>query len=68
MVYQRVAHYLWLKGVGKDKTFHRGAERNIQSVIELLGDRPLDEYSSSDAASYRVGSGLHRAAIMQRGW
>jgi len=45
--------YLRLKGVGKDKVFHRGAERNIQSVIELLGDRPLDEYSSSDAASYR---------------
>ena len=45
--------YLRLKGVGKDKTFHRGAERNVQSVVELLGDRPLDEYSSSDAASYR---------------
>ena len=45
--------YLRLKGIGKDKTFHRGAERNIQSVVELLGDRPLDEYSSSDAASYR---------------
>ena len=45
--------YLRLKGIGKDKTFHRGAERNIQSVIDLLGDRPLDEYSSSDAASYR---------------
>ena len=45
--------YLRLKVVGKDKAFHRGAERNIQSVIELLGDRPLDEYSSSDAASYR---------------
>ena len=45
--------YLRLKGVGKDKTFHRGAERNIQSVIELLGGRPLDEYSSSDAASFR---------------
>ena len=45
--------YLRLKGIGKDKTFHRGAERNIQSVIHLLGDRPLDEYSSSDAATYR---------------
>ena len=45
--------YIRLKGVGKDKTFHRGAERNVQSVIELLGDRPLDEYSSSDAAAYR---------------
>ena len=29
--------YLSLKGVGKDKTFHRGAERNIQSVIDVLG-------------------------------
>ena len=45
--------YLRLKGVGKDKVFHRGAERNVESVIELLGDRPLDEYSSSDAAYYR---------------
>ena len=45
--------YLRLKGVGRDKTFHRGAERNIKSVIELLGDRPLGEYSSSDAATYR---------------
>ena len=45
--------YLRLKGIGKDKTFHRGAERNVQSVIDVLGDRPLDEYVSSDAAAYR---------------
>ena len=45
--------YLRLKGVGKDKVFKRGAERNIQSVMDVLGDRPLDEYSSSDAAAYR---------------
>ena len=45
--------YLRLKGSNKDKVFHRGAERNAQSVIVLLGDRPLDEYSSSDAAAYR---------------
>ena len=45
--------YLRLKGVGKDKVFKRGAERNIQSVIEVLGDRPLDGYASSDAAAYR---------------
>ena len=45
--------YLRLKGVGKDKVFHRGAERNMQSVIDVLGDRPVDEYASSDAASYR---------------
>ena len=45
--------YLRLKGSNKDKVFHRGAERNVQSVIDVLGDRPVDEYASSDAASYR---------------
>ena len=45
--------YLRLKGVNKDTTFHRGAERNIRSVVDELSDRPLDEYSSSDAAAYR---------------
>jgi integrase len=45
--------YLRLKGVGKDKVFKRGAQRNVQSVIDVLGDRPLDEYSSSDAANFR---------------
>ena len=39
--------YLRLKGVGKDKIFQRGAERNVQSVIDVLGDRPVDEYASS---------------------
>jgi hypothetical protein len=45
--------YLRLKGAGKDKVFKRGAERNIQSVVDVLGDRPLDEYASSDAANFR---------------
>ena len=45
--------YLRLKGVGKGKVFHRGAERNIQTVIDVLGDRPVDAYSFSDAASLR---------------
>jgi integrase len=45
--------YLKLKGVNKDKTFYMGAKRNIKYVIDLLGDRPLDNYSSSDAASFR---------------
>ena len=58
--------YLRLKGVNKDKTFRRGAERNIQSVIDVLGDRPLDEYSSSDAAMYRdylLNKGLSTASL-----
>ncbi|MDA0358845.1 MAG: tyrosine-type recombinase/integrase [Proteobacteria bacterium] len=45
--------YLRLKGVNKGKVFRRGAERNIQSVIDVLSNRPLEEYSSSDAAAYR---------------
>ena len=45
--------YIRLKGVGKNKVFKRGVERNIQSVVNVLGDRPLDEYSSSDAANLR---------------
>ena len=58
--------YLRLKGVNKDKTFKRGAERNIQSVIDVLGDRPLDDYSSSDAAMYRdylLKKGLNTASV-----
>ena len=45
--------YLRLKGVNKGKVFRRSAERNIQSVADVLSNRPLDEYSSSDAAAYR---------------
>ena len=52
--------YLRLKGVNKGKIFRRGAERNIQSVVDVLSDRPLDEYSSSDAAyrDYLLKKGL----------
>ena len=63
---QALGLYLRLKGVNKDKTFRRGAERNIQSVIDVLGDRPLDEYSSSDAAMYRdflLNKGLNTASV-----
>ena len=45
--------YLKLKGINKDKTFHIGAKRNIKYVIDLLGDRALDSYSSSEASSFR---------------
>ena len=45
--------YVRLKGSNKGKTFHRGAERNIEAVIAMFGDRPLDGYTSADAASFR---------------
>ena len=61
-----LALYLRLKGSGKGASFHRAAERNIQSVIEVLGDRPLDGYASSDAASYSdflLAKGLTTASV-----
>jgi integrase len=45
--------YLRLKGVGKDKVFIRTANRNTQYVTNLLGDRPISSYSSSEAAKFR---------------
>ena len=52
---EALATYLKLKGEGKDKdkTFIRGAKRNIKYVIELLGDLPIDDYSSKDASKFR---------------
>jgi integrase/uncharacterized protein YcgL (UPF0745 family) len=45
--------YCRLKGKGRSKQFFSTAKRNVGSVIEKLGDRQVDTYSSSDAASYR---------------
>ena len=44
--------YLRLKGVGKDKVFHRGAERNVQSVIDVLGDRPVELCNKGNYAGF----------------
>ena len=45
--------YLRLKAIGKDKVFIRTATRNTDYVINLLGDRPIGSYSSSEAAQFR---------------
>jgi integrase len=45
--------YLSLKGKGQDPVFSRTATRNIQNVIDVLGDRPVSAYTSSDAATFR---------------
>ena len=50
---EALAKYLMLKGEGKDKTFLRGANRNVQYVTDQLGDRPIDAYTSADAAALR---------------
>jgi integrase len=50
---EALSTYLKLKGEGKDKTFVRGANRNIKYVIDLLGNLPIDNYSSKDASKFR---------------
>ena len=58
--------YLRLKGRYKDKTFNRAANRNIGTVIDHLGDRSLEDYTSADAAALRdvlLEKGLAVASI-----
>jgi len=45
--------YLRLKGDGKDFVFTRAVQRNANVVIEALGDRPINEYASSEAGKLR---------------
>ena len=45
--------YLRLKGKGKNKTFIRTANRNIEYIIKVLGNKPIRSYSSSDASKFR---------------
>ena len=58
---EAVQTYLQLKGVGRLKTFHRAAMRNAQVVMDILGDRPISEYSTLEAGKVRdalIGRGL----------
>ena len=45
--------YLKLKGDGKDKTFIRIANRNIEYIIKVLSYKSIRLYSSSDASKFR---------------
>ncbi|MBT3532090.1 MAG: tyrosine-type recombinase/integrase [Gammaproteobacteria bacterium] len=45
--------YLRLKGEGRDKYFYALTNRNVGYLIEHLGIRPLDLYSTADAAKLR---------------
>ena len=50
---EAVEFYLELKGYGRSKTFFRGANREKEYVIKVLGDRPISAYSTSDAGKFR---------------
>ena len=45
--------YLSVKGQSKGKLFFSHAKRNVSYVITCLGSRPLNCYSSADAATFR---------------
>ena len=45
--------YLVLKARSNDELFRRTSTRSIKYTIDLLGDRCIDAYSSSDAAKLR---------------
>ena len=45
--------YLKLKGVGKDKTFIRTSYRNVEYIIQCLGNKSIPNYSSLEAGKFR---------------
>tara|TARA_B110000027_G_C16071515_1_gene279313 strand:- start:743 stop:1216 length:474 start_codon:yes stop_codon:yes gene_type:complete len=45
--------YLRLKGKDKDKTFIRTANRNIEYIIKVIGNKPIKSYTSNEAGEFR---------------
>ena len=45
--------YLDLKGKGRPKTFRTAAERSCNYLVSLCGNKPLHEYTRSDALQFR---------------
>jgi len=65
-IQEALEEYFRLKGEGKDKYFYALTNRNIGYLIECLGIRSLDLYSTADAARLRdwlVGRNLSPATI-----
>ena len=61
-----LATYCSLKGADRTALFFTAAKRNVGYVLEHLGDRPIDTYSSADAASFRdwlINRGLTISSI-----
>ena len=58
--------YLKLKGTNKDKTFIRTANRNTEYVIQVLGNKSVTAYSSSEAAQFRdwlISKGMGKSTV-----
>ena len=58
--------YLKLKGIDKDKTFIRTAHRNTEYVIQVLGNKSVTAYTSSEAAEFRdwlINKGMGKSTV-----
>ena len=58
--------YLDLKGKTKPKSFHQVADRNIQYVVDVLGNKDLSEYTTIDAGKFRdflLNKGLATSSV-----
>ncbi|MDA9314249.1 tyrosine-type recombinase/integrase [Alphaproteobacteria bacterium] len=58
--------YLKLKGIDKDKTFIRTANRNTEYVTQVLGNKSVTAYSSSEAAQFRdwlIDKGMGKSTV-----
>ena len=58
--------YLKLKGTNKDKTSIRTAHRNTEYVIQVLGNKSVTAYSSSEAAQFRdwlINKGMGKSTV-----
>lgn len=50
---EAVQRYVGLKGQGRNETFRRAAERSCGYLIDAVGEKPLDQYTRSDALALR---------------
>jgi integrase len=60
--------YLSVKGQGKVQLFFSHSKRNISYLVSCLGSRPLDCYSTADAAKFRqslMDRGLSNASLQR---
>ena len=58
--------YLKLKGQGKAPSFHTYTERNVQYVIQAIGNKDLSDYQTSDGGKFRdwlIKKGLASSSV-----
>ena len=63
---QALAIYLELKGRGRPKSFEAAATRTYGYVVQVAGNKSLDQYSRSDALQFRdwlVAKGLTGSSV-----